>query len=95
MFIVLLRFSDNRDQVSRYMEGHKEWLQKGFDDGVFVAAGSLQPKQGGGILAHDTVLPDLEQRVREDPFVAHRVVTAEILEISLSRADDRLRFLLD
>ena len=95
MFIVLLKFSDNKDQVSQFMEGHKEWIQRGFDDGVFLLAGSLQPKLGGALVAHDTSLPDLQSRVNADPFVAENVVTAEILEIDPARADARLNFLLD
>jgi uncharacterized protein YciI len=95
MFIVLLRFAENRDRAGQLMEGHKSWLQQGFADGVFLLAGSLQPNQGGGILAHNTSLEDLRARVDEDPFVAEGVVSAEILEIDPARADDRLRFLLN
>jgi uncharacterized protein YciI len=95
VFIVLLKFSDNKDKVSQFMEGHKEWIQRGFDDGVFLVAGSLQPKLGGGILAHDTSLPDLQSRVNTDPFVTNNVVKSEILEIDPARADARLKFLLD
>jgi uncharacterized protein YciI len=95
MFIVLLKFSDNKGQAGQFMEGHKAWLQRGFDDGVFLLAGSLQPGLGGGVLAHNTSLADLESRVKQDPFVAENVVTAEILEISPAKADERLEFLLD
>jgi len=95
MFIVLLKFSDNKDKVSQFMEGHKEWLQRGFDDGVFLLAGSLQPNLGGGIVAHNTSLSGLQSRVNTDPFVAENVVKAEVLEINPSRADARLSFLLD
>ena len=95
MFIVLLKFSDNRDQASQFMQGHKEWLKRGFDDGIFMVAGSLQPKLGGGIVAHNTSLSDLQTRVNDDPFVAENVVSAEILEITPAMADERLQFLLD
>lgn len=95
MFIVLLKFSDNKDRAGAFMEGHKAWLRRGFDDGVFLLAGSLQPNAGGGILAHNSSLADLESRVKEDPFVAEKVVTAEILEITPARADERLGFLID
>ncbi len=95
MFIVLLKFSANKGQASQFMDGHKEWIRRGFDDGVFLLAGSLQPNSGGGIVAHDTSLSDLQSRVNGDPFVAENVVSAEILEITPSKADERLRFLLD
>ncbi len=95
MFIILLKFSDNKGQVSQFMEGHKEWIQRGFDDGVFLLAGSLQPKLGDALVAHNTSQPDLQNRVNADPFAAENVVTAEILEIDPARVDARLKFLLD
>lgn len=93
MFIILLRFAADRARASQLMEGHKAWLQRGFDDGVFLLSGSLQPQLGGGILAHGISLSDLQRRVNADPFVAEGVVSAEILELSPSRADERLAFL--
>lgn len=95
MFIVLLSFSDNKDKASQFMEGHNEWIKSGFDDGVFVLVGSLQPNLGGGIVAHNTSLPDLQRRVNADPFVVENVVSADILEIRPSKIDERLNFMLD
>lgn len=94
MFVVLLKFSGNKGQASQFMEGHKEWIKRGFDDGVFLLVGNLQPGLGGGIVAHNTSLPELQSRVNGDPFVAEQVVSAEILEIAPSKADQRLGFLL-
>jgi uncharacterized protein YciI len=94
MFIVLLRFSDNKGQASQFMEGHKDWIKRGFDDGVFLLGGNLQPNLGGAVVAHNTSLADLQSRMNADPFVAENVVSAEILEIMPSRADERLQFLL-
>ena len=94
MFVILLKFSDNKGQASQFMEGHKDWIKRGFDDGIFLLAGSLQPNLGGGIVAHNTSLAELQSRVNDDPFVAEDVVSAEILELTPSRADERLEFLL-
>ena len=46
MYVIFLRFSAGRDQVGRLMQAHKEWLQRGFDEGVFLMAGSIQPQAG-------------------------------------------------
>ncbi len=94
MFIVLLKFSRNKGQAGQFMDGHNEWIKRGFDDGVFLLVGSLQPELGGGIVAHNTSLSDLQTRVNNDPFVVENVVSAEILEITPSKADERLNFLL-
>jgi uncharacterized protein YciI len=93
MFVVLLKFSSNKGQASEFMDGHKEWIKRGFDDGVFLLVGNLQPNLGGGIVAHNTSLSDLQSRVNDDPFVAKKVVSADILEIAPSRTDERLDFL--
>ncbi|NZA24853.1 hypothetical protein H0E84_00495 [Luteimonas sp. SJ-92] len=93
MFIVLLKFSTHKARTSQFLQGHNAWLGRGFDDGVFLLAGSLQPGTGGAILAHDTTLSDLRKRVDEDPFVVEDVVRAEIFELSVSKADERLAFL--
>ena len=95
MFIVFLKFSANKSRAGEFMERHNAWLKNGFDDGVFLLAGSLQPNQGGGILAHNTSLEELQARVDSDPFVAENVVDAEIAEIAPARTDARLKFLLD
>lgn len=94
MFLVLLRFSDNRAGAGQLMAGHNAWLKRGFDEGVFLLAGSFQPGLGGGILAHNATLAALQARVNDDPFVAENVVRAEILEIAPTRTDARLEFLL-
>jgi len=93
MFVVLLKFSGNKSQASQFADGHNAWIKRGFDDGVFLLAGSLKPNLGGGILAHNTSLTDLQSRVNEDPFVAQNVVSAEIIEITPARTSERLAFL--
>jgi len=94
MFVVLLKFSDNKAQAGSLMEAHNAWIKQGFDDGVFLLVGSLQPNLGGSIIAHNTSLAGLQTRVNEDPFVAENVVNAEIMEISPKKADERLSFLV-
>lgn len=61
---------------------------------MFALVGSLQPKLGGGLLAHNLSLTELQDRVSEDPFVAQDVVSADIIEIAPSRTDERLTFLV-
>jgi uncharacterized protein YciI len=94
MFIVLLKFSENKSRAGAFMEGHNAWIKRGFDDGVFLLVGSLQPNQGGSVVAHNTSLEELQQRVSSDPFVVENVVSAEILEITLAKAAEPLQFLV-
>ena len=94
MFVVTLKFSDNKSSASRFMDAHKQWIESGFDAGIFLLSGSLQPKLGGAIVAHNCSLEELQKRVNDDPFVQENIVTAQILEIDVAKANPRLEFLL-
>lgn len=92
MFVITLRFAD-KTKAPQLMDGHNAWIKRGFDDGVFLLVGSLQPNSGGVIFAHNMPFADIDARVRSDPFVAEGVVNAEIVEIAPARTDERLAFL--
>ncbi len=95
MFIILLKFSENKPKAGEFMDGHNAWVKQGFDDNVFLLVGSIEPGQGGSILAHNATLEEIQQRVDEDPFVVENIVTAEVMEISPKKADPRLAFLVE
>jgi len=95
MFIILLKFSENKDKAGDFMDGHNQWVQQGFQDGVFLLVGSLQPNLGGSVIAHNISLSELQVRVGEDPFVKENIVSSEILEIDPKKADERLKFLVE
>ena len=95
MHVVFLKFSTKRDKAGEFMEAHRTWIKQGFDDGVFLLVGSLQPNQGGAIVAHNASMAELESRIAQDPFVIEDIATPEIFEISPARADERLQFLVE
>jgi uncharacterized protein YciI len=94
MFIVVLRLSNGKARAGELMTAHNAWITRGLEDGVILLAGSLQPRLGGVILAHNTTRDDLESRLLADPFVANDVVAVELFEVAPATADPRLAFLL-
>lgn len=94
MHIILLRFSDNRQNATQHLPGHKAWLKRGIEDGVFLMAGTLGSNLGGAILAHGVSLAKIQDRVNEDPFVRENVVRVEVLGFAPSVASENFRFLL-
>jgi uncharacterized protein YciI len=94
MFIVFLRFTENKPRAASFMPGHKEWIDRGFADEVFLVVGSLEQSRGGAVIATNTTREALEQRVSADPFVIENIVDAEIIEITPSRTDERLKSLI-
>ena len=94
MFIVLLKFSHNKEMAKNFMQGHKNWIKQGFADGIFMLVGSIKPQEGGAILAKADTKEQLMERIAADPFVAEDVVSAQVIEIEPNQSDDNLRFLL-
>lgn len=92
MFVITLKFGPNKSRAPALMEAHNAWIKRGFENGVFLLTGSIQPNAGGAIFAHNTSRDDLEARVQADPFVSEGVVVPDILEIVPGRTDDRLAF---
>ncbi len=93
MFVVILKFSENRSNAPALMADHNAWIARGFADGVFLLTGGVLPNAGGAILAHNATMEEIRSRVQEDPFVAEGVVEAETIEIKANRTDERLAFL--
>jgi len=93
MFIILLKFSDNKVAAPEFMAAHNEWIAQGFADGVFQCVGSLVPAAGGALLAFGESREMLEMRIHTDPFVQNNVVIAEITEVDVKKAVNALDFL--
>ena len=95
MFIVLLRFSEQKSLAPQYMDAHNQWFANGIKSGVFALVGGLEPKQGGVLLARGISFDAITKLVNDDPFVQNDVVSPEILQINPAKFDERLRFLMD
>jgi uncharacterized protein YciI len=95
MHIVFLQFTERKSEAGKFMQGHKDWIQRGFDAGCFLLTGSLQPQTGGVILADRISREELDHLLEQDPFVEQGIVTSNIVELAPSRVDTRLGFLLD
>ncbi len=92
MVVVILRLVDG-SRARELMRDHEAWIRRGFDDEVFLAVGSLHDQPGGAILTHGEPLPELERRVRADPFVEHGVAEPTFVAFTPNATDPRLDFL--
>jgi uncharacterized protein YciI len=95
MYIILLKFTPNRHLATKHLPGHKAWLARGFEDGLFLMAGMLGSNLGGAILTRSACSVELLERVNDDPFVAENIVEAEVLDFSPAFASKDLQFLLE
>lgn len=83
LHLILLTIVDPA-QASEHVDGHRAWLDEGFNDDVFLLSGSI-PERGGAVLTQHASAAEVAERVERDPFVENGVVTADVIEIAPSR----------
>ncbi|MFP6646204.1 MAG: YciI family protein [Candidatus Latescibacterota bacterium] len=71
------------------MKAHVQFLESGFQAGVFIAAGRQQPRVGGIILACACGRANLDALMAVDPFVESGAASYRMVEFrsSLHHAD--------
>lgn len=87
--MILLDYVKPLEEVDAQMEAHVEFLERGFDEGVFIVAGRRELRTGGVILCRG-VAEDIEALAQTDPFVTSGVATAEVVEFKASFAIDAI-----
>lgn len=95
MYVIVLKLTERKDRAGEFMEAHRDWIRRGFDDGLLLLVGTIRPGLGGLLLAQCPSRSELEERVAADPFVAQGIAVAEILDVGPSRVDERLALLKD
>ena len=90
VYIVILTYITPLEEVGAAIPAHVEWLKKGYAEGIFLASGRRISRTGGVILAKCESLVSLEERLREDPFQALKLATAEIIPFEPSMKTDLL-----
>ena len=89
MFVIELIYKVPLARIDARMPAHVAFLKKYYAAGNFLVSGRKIPRDGGIILAVGTSRQQIEQIVREDPFVEHDLADFRIIEFRASqRADD-------
>lgn len=94
MYVVSLSYRVPQDIVDFHNDAHIAWLQKAFDDGVFIAAGRKVPRTGGMLLSRAD-RATLDASLAQDPFYSNGVADFEVVEFHAARVAPGFENLLD
>jgi len=94
MYVVSLTYRVPQEIVDFHNDAHIAWLQKAFDDGVFIAAGRKIPRTGG-LLLSQAERETLDASLAQDPFYTNGVADFEVLEFHAGRVAPGFEILLD
>ncbi|MBY8829255.1 YciI family protein [Hephaestia mangrovi] len=91
--LILLTYVAPLADVDAQLKAHIDWLEVGFDEGVFLVAGRRTPRTGGVILARGEA-DAVTEVARSDPFVTSGVASFEVVPFSVSFAAPAINDLL-
>ncbi|WP_377274633.1 YciI family protein [Rhizobium sp. R86522] len=84
MFILSLTYVKPTEEADRFMAPHMDWVNAGYDNGLFLASGRKNPRTGGVILARGDQA-EIEAYVAADPFKVEGVAMYEVTEVVVTR----------
>jgi uncharacterized protein YciI len=86
MFVIVVNYVKPLEEIDRLLAAHREFLQQGYDAGVFLCSGPRIPRHGGIILAKATSRAELLDRIKQDPFYQAEVAEYQIHEFEPNRS---------
>lgn len=94
MFILSLTYVKPTEDADRLMQPHMDWVNAGYDRGMFLASGRKNPRTGGVILAKGE-RTQVEAYVAADPFTVEGVAVYDLTEVAVNRTSAGLEALKD
>lgn len=80
IFIVNITYTAELSRVDRFIDKHIAFLERHYQQGLFLLSGPKQPRTGGFILAQADSLAELQAIVAQDPFYRETLADYTITE---------------
>lgn len=94
MFLLILTYQKELNEVDKYLNAHKKYLEKFYNTGNFIASGRQNPRTGGIILCKATNKHDVENIISQDPFFTHQIAEYKIIEFEVSKCIQKFSSIL-
>ncbi|MER5771099.1 YciI family protein [Streptomyces sp. NPDC001985] len=85
MFVLELTYTAPVERADALMEAHLAWLDALYEEGVFIASGRKNPRDGGVVLAVGDDRARIEEIAAADPFTIGGVCSYRITEFTATR----------
>jgi uncharacterized protein YciI len=85
MFIIELTYKVPNEEIDQFLAAHRDFLDKHFTAGVFIASGAQVPRKGGIILAMASSRETILSIIGEDPFYINGLSDYRIIEFTATK----------
>lgn len=82
MFIIELNYKVPNEEIDKFLEQHRSFLDKHYTAGIFIASGAQVPRKGGIILANAPSREVIQSIIGEDPFYINGLADYRIVEFN-------------
>lgn len=82
MFLVQLTYKTPINEVDKYLQAHREFLDYHYKQGLLVISGPMKPRTGGIILAATKDRDYLESVFKQDPYYLAEIADYQFFEFT-------------
>lgn len=79
-FVVHINYKVPFEEVVKFVQSHREFLQLGYDDGQILMSGPRNPKDGGIVICKSESLETLENFFNNDPYKLNNIADYKFFE---------------
>lgn len=79
MVIVELKYLKPIEEVEKYLEAHRAFLDKYYAENVLIASGPKNPRDGG-IIVGVVNKEQIQSIIEQDPFYIHKIAKYDVTE---------------
>lgn len=94
MFVIHINYLVELEEVEKYTQAHRDFLDMHYQSGQFLASGPRVPRTGGIIVAVGNDKAKLKAILEQDPFSQAGVASYEIIEFSPVKSLEAIKQLI-
>ena len=94
MFIIQLTYLTPLNEVDKYMQAHREFLDYYYKQGLLIASGPMKPRTGGIIIAATNDKAQLEAIFKQDPYYLAEIAEYQFIEFTPLMHRDEIKELI-
>lgn len=94
MFIVQLTYKAPINEVDKYLQAHREFLDYYYKQGLLLASGPMKPRTGGILIALTKDKTYLESILQKDPYHLAEIADYTLIEFTPVKHREEIKDLL-
>ena len=79
-FIILINYIATIDRINEIRPRHREFLEKGYSEGIVLFSGPRVPRTGGMIAARGKSKEEVQKFFSEDPYQKEKAAEYQFIE---------------